>query len=101
MKFLSVCSGIEAASLAWNPIGWEAVGFAEIDPFARAVLKHRFPDIQNFGDIRNYGRWKPKPFDLLAGGTPCQAFSVAGLRAGLSDPRGNLALVFLGIVDQL
>ena len=100
MKFLSVCSGIEAASLAWNPIGWEAVGFAEIDPFARAVLKHRFPDIQNFGDIRNYGRWKPKPFDLLAGGTPCQAFSVAGLRAGFSDPRGNLAIVFLGIVDR-
>lgn len=100
MKFLSICSGIEAASLAWNPIGWEAVGFSEIDPFACALLSHRFPEIPNFGDMTQYEKWTVKPFDLLCGGTPCQAFSMAGLRKGLSDPRGNLTLVFLGLVDR-
>jgi DNA (cytosine-5)-methyltransferase 1 len=100
MNFLSVCSGIEAASVAWNPLGWEAVGFSDIDPFSCAFLAHRFPKIQNFGDLNNYAEWKCQPIDILCGGTPCQAFSVAGLRAGLTDPRGNLALVFLGCLDR-
>jgi len=100
MKFLSVCSGIEAASVAWNPLGWEAVGFSDIDPFACALLAHRFPNIRNYGDITKYADWTVEPFDLLCGGTPCQAFSVAGLRKGLSDPRGNLALVFLGLASR-
>jgi DNA (cytosine-5)-methyltransferase 1 len=100
MKFLSVCSGIEAASVAWNPIGWEAVGFSEIDPFASGLLKYRFPHVTNYGDMRDYAYWKCEPFDLLCGGTPCQAFSVAGLRAGLADTRGNLALVFLGCINR-
>jgi DNA (cytosine-5)-methyltransferase 1 len=99
MKCLSVCSGIEAASVAWNPLGWEAVGFSEIDPFACALLAHRFPNVRNYGDMTKYADWTVEPFDLLCGGTPCQAFSVAGLRKGLSDPRGNLALVFLGLAS--
>ena len=102
MRFLSVCSGIESASVAWNPLGWEAVGFSEIDPFPCAVLAHHYPDVPNFGDLTRYKEWPDVgPIDILVGGTPCQSFSVAGLRAGMADPRGNLALVFLGLVDHL
>jgi DNA (cytosine-5)-methyltransferase 1 len=101
MKFLSVCSGIEAASVAWNPLGWEAVGFSEIDPFPCQVLKHRYPQVTNFGDMTQYRNWSiDEPVDLLVGGTPCQSFSVAGLRKGIDDPRGNLMLTFLGIADK-
>jgi DNA (cytosine-5)-methyltransferase 1 len=101
MRFLSICSGIEAASVAWRPLGWEAVAFAEIEPFPCAVLAHHYPDVPNLGDMTLYENWKiDGPIDLVCGGTPCQSFSVAGLRAGMADPRGNLALVFLGIVDR-
>ena len=103
MRFLSVCSGMEAASVAWEPLGWKAVGFSEIEPFPCAILKHRFPNTPNYGSLTEYQSWpiEPGSIDLLVGGTPCQSFSVAGLRKGLDDPRGNLALVFLGLVDRL
>ena len=99
MKFLSVCSGIEAASAAWEPLGWQAVGFSEIDPFASAVLAHRFPKTKNYGDMSDFRTWDIEPFDILVGGTPCQSFSVAGSRAGLTDPRGQLVYTFLDLVD--
>ena len=102
MKYLSVCSGIEAASSAWHPLGWEAVGFSEIEPFPSAVLQHHYPEVPNFGDMTNYREWNlgTDRLDLLVGGTPCQSFSVAGLRKGLADPRGNLALVYCGMLDH-
>ncbi len=94
---------MEAASVAWEPLGWSPVAFSEIEPFPSAILKHRFPNIPNYGDLTEYQSWplQPGSIDLLVGGTPCQSFSVAGLRKGLDDPRGNLALVFLGLVDRL
>ena len=101
MKFLSVCSGIEAASIAWEPLGWQSLAFSEIDKFPSAVLAHHWPDVPNLGDMTNHGQWPDtlRP-DLIVGGTPCQAFSVAGLRKGLADPRGNLTLTFLSILAQ-
>ena len=103
MRYLSVCSGMEAASVAWHPLGWTPVGFSEIEPFPCAILKHRFPNTPNHGSLTEYKQWpiEPGAIDLLVGGTPCQSFSVAGLRKGLDDPRGNLALVFLGLADKL
>lgn len=103
MRFGSVCSGIEAASVAWAPLGWQAEWFSEIEPFACAVLTHRFPTVPNLGDMttlpdRILAEEVEAP-DLICGGTPCQAFSVAGKRAGLSDARGNLSLTFTEIVD--
>lgn len=100
MKFLSVCSGIDAASVAWNPLGWKAVAFSEIEPFPCAVLAHHYPDVPNWGDMKKYKEWPDVPIDLLCGGTPCQSFSVAGLRAGLADPRGNLMLTFGAIAAK-
>ncbi len=103
MKYLSVCSGIEAATVAWHPLGWECVGVAEIDPFACSLLKHHYPGIHNYGNLNDYASWDiaPGSVDVLVGGTPCQSFSLAGLRKGLADPRGNLALVYLGLVDRI
>ena len=103
MRYLSVCSGMEAASVAWHPLGWTPVGFSEIEPFPCAILKHRFPNTTNYGSLTEYQSWpiEPGAIDLLVGGTPCQSFSVAGLRKGLADPRGNLALTFLGLADKL
>ena len=100
MKYLSVCSGIEAASVAWQPLGWEAVGFSEIEKFPSQVLAHHYPDVTNFGDMTKYKEWNLDTVNLLVGGTPCQSFSVAGLRKGLEDPRGNLALTYCGILDH-
>ena len=100
MKFLSQCSGIEAASMAWNPIGWEAVGFSEIEPFPCAVLKHHYPEVPNFGDMTKFMEWPDATINVLCGGTPCQSFSVAGLRKGLDDPRGNLMLTFLATAKR-
>ena len=100
MRFLSVCSGIEAASVAWHPLGWEAVAFSEIEPFPCAVLAHHYPDTPNWGDMTKYQEWPDEPIDLLCGGTPCQSFSVAGLRKGLDDPRGNLMLTFGAIAAK-
>lgn len=102
MRYGSACSGIEAATLAWAPLGWQAQWFSEIDAFASAVLAHHYPEVPNLGDLTKIHRrqeFKDAPIDLLVGGTPCQSFSVAGLRRGLADPRGNLALEFLRLVD--
>jgi hypothetical protein len=103
IRYLSVCSGMEAASVAWEPLGFKAVGFSEIEPFPCAILKHRFPNTPNYGSLTEYQSWpiEQGSVDLLVGGTPCQSFSVAGLRKGLEDPRGNLALTFLGLADKL
>ena len=136
MIFRSLCSGIEAASVAWHPLGWRADAVAEVEPFPCFALAHhygasrpwRMPDpdqaaslkgrrhraaaikavsrlpehgrIPNLGDITQYRDWPDATFDLLVGGTPCQSFSIAGLRKGLDDPRGNLTLVYLGILDR-
>lgn len=103
MKYLSVCSGIEAASAAWHSLGWRPVGFSEIEPFPCSVLEHRFPDVTNFGDMTKFEEWpiEPGSIDVLVGGTPCQSFSIAGLRGGLKDGRGNLALTYCRIVQKL
>jgi DNA (cytosine-5)-methyltransferase 1 len=100
VNYLSVCSGIEAATVAWHPLGWSPVGFAEIEAFPSAVLAHHYPAVPNLGDMTRFKEWPDATVDLLVGGTPCQSFSVAGLRAGIADPRGNLALVYLGIADR-
>jgi DNA (cytosine-5)-methyltransferase 1 len=101
VKYISICSGIEAATVAWHPLGWEPVAFSEIEPFPCAVLAHHWPHVPNLGDMTKYENWPIdiRP-DLIVGGTPCQAFSVAGLRKGLADPRGNLTLTFLSILAQ-
>ena len=102
MRYLSVCSGIEAASKAWEPIGWKPAAFSEIEPFPAAVLKHHWPEVPNLGDMTKYEQWpiQSGAIDLLVGGTPCQSFSVAGLRQGLNDPRGNLMLTYLAIAER-
>lgn len=100
MRYLSVCSGIEAATAAWKPLGMEAVAFSEIERFPCSVLAHHYPSVPNWGDMNDFRRWPDANVDVLVGGTPCQSFSVAGLRAGLADPRGNLALVYLAIADR-
>jgi DNA (cytosine-5)-methyltransferase 1 len=100
VKFISVCSGIEAASVAWNPLGWHAVAFAEIEPFPCSVLAHHYPSVPNLGDMTKFKDWPDATVDLLCGGTPCQSFSVAGLRKGLADPRGNLMLTFGAIAAR-
>jgi len=100
IKYISVCSGIEAASVAWHDMGWEPVAFSEIEPFPSEVLKIRFPNTPNWGDMTKFNTWPNANVNLLVGGTPCQSFSVAGLRQGLKDPRGNLMLTFLAIAER-
>lgn len=138
LRFLSVCSGIEAASVAWNPLGWKAVGFAEIDPSAALVLHRHYnasrplfmPNpaepglkkkdkrarmaaikatlkmpaagvVTNWGDFTKIDIAKVGRVDILCGGTPCQAFSVAGARKSLADARGNLSLAFVELAHDL
>ena len=100
MRYLSVCSGIEAATVAWHDLGWQPIGFSEIEKFPSAVLSHHYPDVTNFGDMTKYKEWNLESVELIVGGTPCQSFSVAGLRKGLEDPRGNLALTYVGLLDH-
>lgn len=95
-----MCSGIEAASVAWSPLSWMPVAFSEIDQFPSAVLAHRYPDVPNWGDMTQFEEWPDADIDVLVGGTPCQSFSVAGLRKGLADPRGNLTLTYLAIAER-
>ena len=100
VRYGSVCSGIEAATVAWHPLGWQAAWYSEIEPFPCAVLKHHYPAVPNYGDMTKFEEWPNEPIDLLVGGTPCQSFSVAGLRKGLADPRGNLMLTYLAIAQR-
>jgi DNA (cytosine-5)-methyltransferase 1 len=101
MRYLSVCSGIEAATVAWHSLGWTPTAFSEIEKFPSQVLAHHYPNTPNVGDMTKYKEWNfEQPINLLVGGTPCQSFSVAGLRKGLEDPRGNLALTYCGILDH-
>ena len=100
MRYLSVCSGIEAATVAWHQLGWSPVAFAEVEPFPCAVLKHHYPTVPNYGDMTKFKDWPNADIDLLVGGTPCQSFSVAGLRKGLDDPRGSLMLTYLAIARR-
>ena len=105
MRFGSVCSGIEAASVAWEPLGWKAAWLSEIEPFPSAVLKHHYPDVPNLGDMttlpQRIASGEVEAPDLFCGGTPCQAFSVAGLRKSLDDARGNLSLTFCEIANEI
>jgi len=104
VKYATVCSGAEAPTLAWKSLGWKAAWFSEIKKSACALIKHHYPETPNLGDMKNVVNSevaKNETVRLILGGTPCQSFSVAGLRKGLDDPRGNLALVFLSIVDRL
>ena len=101
MNYLSVCSGIEAATVAWHPLGWNPVAFSEIESFPSQVLKHHYPTVPNLGDMTKFKEWQIESnIDVFVGGTPCQSFSVAGLRKGLDDPRGNLMLTYLAIAKQ-
>ena len=99
MTYLSVCSGIEAATVAWEPLGFTPVGFAEIEPFPCELLKQKYPAIKNYGDITQHEKWNIGQFDILVGGTPCQSFSIAGKRGGTDDIRGRLMYSYLGIVE--
>ena len=103
MIYGSVCSGIEAATVAWEPLGWRPAWYSEIEPFPCAILQHHYPKTPNLGDMTKLNKkeiFNDSTLDVLIGGTPCQSFSIAGLRKGLADPRGNLAIVFLDIVDR-
>lgn len=101
MKYGSVCSGVEAATVAWHPLGWKPQWFSEIEQFPSDVLQHHYSDVPNLGDMTKFKGWPhDRSIDLLVGGTPCQSFSVAGLRKGLDDPRGNLMLTYLAIAAR-
>ena len=105
MKFGSVCSGIEAASVAWEPMGWNASWFAEIEPFPSAVLNHHWPHVSNLGDMTMIAEMvandEVEAPDVLVGGTPCQAFSVAGARKSLDDHRGQLSLEYIKLANSI
>ncbi len=101
MNYLSVCSGIEAATVGWHHMGWKPIAFSEIEKFPSEVLNHHYPDVPNLGDMTKFKEWElNESIDILVGGTPCQSFSVAGLRKGLEDPRGNLALTYVAILNK-
>lgn len=101
MIYGSVCSGIEAATVAWHPLGWVPAWFSEIEDFPNQVLKYHYPNVPNLGDMTTICDREVRPIDLLVGGTPCQSFSVAGQRGGLDDGRGNLAIEFCRILKTL
>lgn len=105
LTFGSVCSGIEAASVAWGPLGLKAAWLSEIERFPSAVLNHRYPDVLNIGDMNRAPELVrteqiPAP-DILVGGTPCQSFSVAGMRQGLNDERGQLTMSFVQLANEI
>ena len=100
MRYIDVCSGISAPTAAWKPLGWQALCYAEIEAAPRAVLAHHYPDVPLVGDFTQIKGDEYGPVDLLVGGTPCQSFSIAGLRGGLADDRGNLALEYLRLADR-
>jgi DNA (cytosine-5)-methyltransferase 1 len=110
VNYLSVATGISAETLAWRPLGMKPVAFAQFDPehkyksdpdFASAVLAHHYPDVRNLGDMTKFEEWPDyADVNVLTGGTPCQSYSVAGLGAGLDDPRGDLALTYAAIARR-
>lgn len=105
MKYLSVCSGIEAATCAWESLGWTPVAFSEIEKFPSAVLAHHYPAVANLGDMTKIAAMVRAGIvaapDVLVGGTPCQAFSIAGLRASMDDARGQLTLSFVDLANAI
>lgn len=102
MRFLSLCSGIEAASAAWKGLGWKPIAFSEVAPFPCSVLAHHFPDVPNLGDMTRIGGGVFRgSVDLLVGGTPCQGFSIAGKRGGLADIRSGLAMHLVRLVAEI
>lgn len=105
MRYGSVCSGIEAASVAWEPLGWQPAWFAEIEAFPSAVLATHWPDVTNLGDMTGIAAavhaGDVEAPDVLVGGTPCQAFSIAGLRNGLADKRGQLSLSYVELANAI
>lgn len=101
MRYLSICSGIEAASVAWRHLGWKPAALSDIDPFSKALLAHRFPGVPLYGNFTTIDSGDCGSVDLLVGGTPCQSFSTAGLRGGLGDDRGNLAIEFARLASRI
>jgi DNA (cytosine-5)-methyltransferase 1 len=101
VRYGSVCSGIEAATVAWHSLGWEPAFFSEIEKFPREVLAYHYPDVPLHGDFTTIGENQYGSIDFLVGGTPCQSFSVAGLRKGLDDERGNLSLEFIKLAQRV
>ena len=105
MNYGSVCSGIEAATVAWEPLGWKASWYAEIEPFPSQLLAHHYPEVRNLGDMTKIADMVMKNEidapDVLVGGTPCQAFSIAGLRNSLDDDRGQLSLAFVRLANEI
>lgn len=105
VTFGSVCSGIEAASVAWEPLGWKAAWLAEIEPFPSAVLAYHYPNVPNLGDMTRIrdrvASGEVSAPDILVGGTPCQAFSVAGARNSLDDDRGQLTLEYVRLANEI
>ncbi|MCK5600556.1 DNA cytosine methyltransferase, partial [Candidatus Pacearchaeota archaeon] len=101
MIYGSVCSGIEAATVAWEPMSWRPSFFSEIEAFPRAVLARNWPEVPLHGDFTTIKEGEYESIELLVGGTPCQSFSVAGLRGGMDDERGNLALEYLRLAQRL
>jgi len=100
VRFGSVCSGIEAASVAWKPLNWKPAFYSEIDEFPRQVLSHHYPSVPLHGDFTTIEKNQYGSIDVLIGGTPCQSFSIAGLRGGMDDDRGNLALQFIRLAAR-
>ncbi|NTG07127.1 DNA cytosine methyltransferase [Rhizobium rhizogenes] len=111
MRYGSVCSGIEAATRAWHPLGWEPAFFSEIEAFPSAVLAHHYGSnmpgealssngVPNLGDMTQFEEWSDYAIDLLVGGTPCQDYSIAGLRAGMDGIRGSLTLTYAAIARR-
>jgi DNA (cytosine-5)-methyltransferase 1 len=104
MRYISICSGIEAASVAWHGFGWTPLAFSEIEAFPSAVLAARWPQVPNLGDMTKFAEWPEELLaecDLLVGGPPCQAFSVAGLRKSLDDDRGNITLAYVKLLNHI
>lgn len=96
IRYISLFSGIEAATVAWHQLGWKPIAYAEIEPFPKAVLRQHYPEVPDLGDMTKVD-WKQyhHAADVVVGGSPCQAFSIAGLRKALGDPRGQLMLEYL------
>lgn len=98
LHYLSICSGIESATVAWRGLGFRAIAFSETDPFCRCLLTHHYPDVPNRGDVHAHHDWPACSPDIVVGGTPCQSFSFAGQRRGLNDERGRLTRTFFDVI---